>query len=437
MKTAVSSILLVSLLLLSSCTGNTRIHGIDTFDQNKRTRLVFNVSRPPEFRTYQLGPPHQLLIDLHDGALANGFEIPRLDDPVIRNIRFNHTHKGFLQIALDLKRPLYCNIYALKASVRHGHRLVVDLFKESLFHANRCMPHSIMGSHPVQIMIDPGHGNSDTGMRDRTGKLLEKNITLAIGRSLQAILNATPGIKALLTHEDHLPTKLSMSERVRIAEQHEAHMLVSLHTDSHHDRDVHGVSVYAPDPERETSPGTPVSTHGNRVGEHPAPADKTAGGPSEEEQNASVQLGETVLSFLSQVARVHNHELQTSRRPVLKSKKVPSVLVAVGHISNPMEAARLNSAAYRKELVQALGQALVEFAYLQLAPTDALIAIRRYRESNPTIYKIKPGDTLSRIAARFDLDTEVLMHYNDLGSPLIRAGDTLVIPAFLNNTVSQ
>lgn len=43
-------------------------------------------------------------------------------------------------------------------------------------------------------------------------------------------------------------------------------------------------------------------------------------------------------------------------------------------------------------------------------------------------YRVQPGDTLSHIAMRHQTTTRQLMHINDLPSPRIRAGKTLIVP---------
>ena len=52
----------------------------------------------------------------------------------------------------------------------------------------------------VTVMIDPGHGGEDPGAIGPTG-LREKDVVLAIGRMLKERLDATPGVRALMTRD--------------------------------------------------------------------------------------------------------------------------------------------------------------------------------------------------------------------------------------------
>ena len=64
----------------------------------------------------------------------------------------------------------------------------------------------------------------------------------------------------------------------------------------------------------------------------------------------SLDLGGRVLKELGRMAQLHNRTVEQAGFVVLKSPDVPSILVETGFISNPEEAAALNSPAYRQKL---------------------------------------------------------------------------------------
>jgi membrane-bound lytic murein transglycosylase D len=70
---------------------------------------------------------------------------------------------------------------------------------------------------------------------------------------------------------------------------------------------------------------------------------------------------------------------------------------------------------------------------------DQAIAVAQTLPDSPRTqwhrYTILPGDSLIRIAKRFDLEVAVLRAANDIKGSFIRAGDTLMIPTGGESTV--
>lgn len=87
-------------------------------------------------------------------------------------------------------------------------------------------------------MIDPGHGGDDQGATFG-GKLVEKDITLALGRRLKSELHVR-GIPARLLRDSDVT--LSLEQRAENANEQHAAVYVSLHAGM----PGQGVRVYAP-----------------------------------------------------------------------------------------------------------------------------------------------------------------------------------------------
>jgi N-acetylmuramoyl-L-alanine amidase len=79
------------------------------------------------------------------------------------------------------------------------------------------------------IVIDPGHGGSNTGTRSVADGRLEKQFTLDWARRLAELL-ATNGWQVFLTRSNDVD--VSLAERTAIAEQHKADLFLSLHFNS-------------------------------------------------------------------------------------------------------------------------------------------------------------------------------------------------------------
>lgn len=90
----------------------------------------------------------------------------------------------------------------------------------------------------VVVAIDAGHGGQDPGAIGPSG-LKEKNVTIAIARRLQAMLDADPQFKPVLTRNgDYF---ISVMGRSDVARKQGANVLVSIHADAAPNRSASGL----------------------------------------------------------------------------------------------------------------------------------------------------------------------------------------------------
>jgi N-acetylmuramoyl-L-alanine amidase len=112
----------------------------------------------------------------------------------------------------------------------------------------------------------------------------------------------------------------------------------------------------------------------------------------------------------------------------LKSPDVPSILVETAFISNPAEEAKLKSESHRENLANAILSGIRIYFYSN-PPPDTQIAMNLKRSPTPQVdYVISRGDTLSEIAARYNVSVTALKTANNLSSNTVRVGQTLRIP---------
>ena len=79
----------------------------------------------------------------------------------------------------------------------------------------------------ILVVLDPGHGGKDDGCA--RGKVREKDVNLAIALEVQKRLE-TLGYQVLMTRDTD--QALSLGERVRVAEEAQADIYVSIHQNS-------------------------------------------------------------------------------------------------------------------------------------------------------------------------------------------------------------
>jgi len=141
----------------------------------------------------------------------------------------------------------------------------------------------------------------------------------------------------------------------------------------------------------------------------------------------SDKVGRYVLREMGSVAHLHKKNLEKAGFVVLKSPSIPSILIETGFISNPGEEKKLKTAAYRRKLAQAIGRGVVTY-FNQYPPPDSYVA-KRQQYKNIKQHTVARGDTLSKIANRYQVSMVSLMSANALSrADVIRTGQKIRIP---------
>lgn len=98
------------------------------------------------------------------------------------------------------------------------------------------------------IVLDPGHGGSDTGAVNRSLGLCESAINLKIALACRDRLNQYKGVRVYMTHTgvDNTYGKSSLSRRVSVAGEVGADIFISLHINSASNKTANGCEVFVP-----------------------------------------------------------------------------------------------------------------------------------------------------------------------------------------------
>ena len=223
------------------------------------TRLILEAAAPLPHQLTTLKDPPRVVLDL-DGVDLNA-ELTQLPirvqqtDPYISGIRFGRKAPATLRVVIDLRGEVKPQVFALKPVAEFGHRLVLDLYpttpldplmalleEKEATGSRRCAPRG-PGSNThraapparggdrrrITIAIDPGHGGEDPGAVGRRGTC-EKDVVLAISRRLKSMVDAEPGMRAMLTRDDDYFVPLAA--RVQKARRVQADLLISIHADA-------------------------------------------------------------------------------------------------------------------------------------------------------------------------------------------------------------
>ena len=262
------------------------------------------------------------------------------------------------------------------------------------------------------IAIDAGHGGKDVGAIGHN-KVQEKIATLKMAKELKRLIDQQPGMRAILTRDKDV--FIPLHERVKIAKSQDADMFISIHADAFHDHSVRGGSVYV------LSRGGASSVMAKLLAksENASLQDVKLKGRDDDvafalsdltrEANirASRKLAHTVLNEMQKNVKMHKHSVQSAKFAVLKSIDMPSLLIETAFISNPHEARNLMSKTFQTKMAGAIAGGLAKFVEKNAQKP-------RWGESLYVHYKVQRGDTLSQIAANYQVSTKSLKQINNI-----------------------
>ncbi len=352
-----------------------------------RTRIVVMFDQEPKVSTLLLGNPHRLVIDLPETRF--GFDEKSLEARgLVSRVRYGLVGKGRSRLILTLRGPFNVeNLRVLKNENALGYRLVADIvaasdreFAEKLksqkevtgsterteHSAVNAGPSGDSARRPFTVMIDPGHGGIDSGAESLNG-IKEKNLTLAFGKELRERLSREPGIKVLMTRDDD--TFLRLSERVRLARQHDADLFISIHADTINQRDIRGATVYTISDKASDAVARAMAERENRSenlggalpDEQPEVADILLDLTRRETHTFSLSFAEKIIAELQGQVNLINNPHRFAGFQVLRAPDIPSVLIEIGYLSNPDDEKLISNPEWRKKLADRIALAVRAF----------------------------------------------------------------------------
>jgi N-acetylmuramoyl-L-alanine amidase len=353
-----------------------------------RMRVVMQFDREPDPKWFLLRGPHRLVIDLPETNFSvDARELKARG--LITNVRFGNVGEGRSRLILSAKGPFAVErIDVIENEKSAGYRLVADIaaasdraFDEALAEqtqttsstettkkTDRLGQAKAHTDKRFTIVIDPGHGGIDGGAEGVNGTV-EKSITLAFAFELKKKLEKTGPYAVFLTREKD--EFLRLDERVRIARQHEANLLISIHADTIRLKGIRGATVYTVSDRASDAEAAALAVRENL-------ADQLAGVEIEEENHEvadilvdlirrethafSMRFARSLIDELSAAVELINNPHRFAGFKVLKAPDVPSVLVELGYLSNPKDEAQLRDPEWRDKTADRISAAVALFA---------------------------------------------------------------------------
>ncbi len=286
-------------------------------------------------------------------------------DPLVRDVKL-----GQQEIRLVLAKDVEAEDYILQDPFR----LVFDVYRKTpATSAPTLDPTPPTRSSGVRtIVIDPGHGGSDTGAIGLSGTQ-EKDLTLTLARALRARLMERMPVRVVLTRNED--AELPLETRTALANQQKADLFISLHLNSVQSPTANGAETYFSSLEASDEYAAQAAETENLVAAAGDDGDALYDlqlilwDLAQSQYLAqSQQFAKLVQDELNDALGLNNRGVKQAPFRVLIGASMPAVLVECGFLSNPEEEQALLDPAYRSQLINALVRAVMRYRAAVMGP---------------------------------------------------------------------
>jgi N-acetylmuramoyl-L-alanine amidase len=343
---------------------------LDVVHLQGMTTVVLQFSEAPRYKIKR--GPGTVEVQMMGDRLAPPVQRERVQDPFVQDVTIT-PELVHLQLAQGLDVASY--------TLENPFRIVFDVHQPSAVSTPTApRPGIPSGALPGihTIVVDPGHGGTETGAIGPSG-VAEKDLTLLLARDLAARLTSQLGVRVVLTRNED--ANLPLDTRAAIANQNKADLFISLHLNSALGSGAHGAETYFLSAEASDARAARAAEAENAP--EAAPPGATSGDTKEEVKDLQLILWDLAQTrhlaesqrFATLIQGELNETLQLRDRGVkqapfrvLNGAEMPAVLVEFGFLSNPDEEKKLQDPAYRGELVEALTRAVGRYKALVETP---------------------------------------------------------------------
>jgi N-acetylmuramoyl-L-alanine amidase len=332
------------------------------------TRVVISLTDQIEFTQKRLSNPDRLYFDLRQSRINK--EIKKnisVSNEMLRAVRAGQFDRSTVRVVLDLEKITDYKIVTLEDPVR----IIIDIYGKVTF------------SEKKRIVIDAGHGGHDPGAVG-LNKLYEKDVVLDIALKLRELLQKNPNYEIFLTRDKDV--FIPLEQRTAIANSKNADLFVSIHANASPNRAAKGIETYmlnwTNDEEamkvaaRENAISLKKMRQMNKKKMDILDIIKSDLS-RENKRDESIKLAHYLQkNLVSDLHRDYNHIVDLGVKQalfyVLFGAKMPSVLVEVSFISNPLEEKLLSKDDYRGDLARSLSAGITK--YMSKAPEGQTVA---------------------------------------------------------------
>lgn len=339
--------------------------------------LRLTLSRAVQFRTYIVGDPVRLIVDMRGVALdpAEAQELFGADK--VSGIRWGRYRRGWSRMVIELPGPYRIETSALRTTTPQP-ELHVAL--KPVSDKDFAPPPSATAAlrdlpDPAQtdqmppddefvVVLDPGHGGFDPGA-EAEGQT-EANLVLTFALELRKALQDR-GVTVQMTRQDDSFVRLE--QRMTAARDARADLFMSLHADTLPEGQAAGATVYIWNPQSDARAAQQLVSRHDRddlirgldlTGHDDALTETLMDFARTDTQPRSENFAKWLTSRMALMGiGLHGRPVQGAAFSVLKSPDMPSVLLELGFMSDENDRANLLNPLWRQRMVSVLCEAIM------------------------------------------------------------------------------
>ena len=276
------------------------------------------------------------------------------------SVTFDEVTKPIKGVALTIQynpQKIVCNYEAFDAINTHK-GVIFSFHNKDLLQTLKLKTDSLLqcayasSSKKPCIILDYGHGGSDTGKVSCFGNVKEKDITLAVGQKVGKILQQRGyEVLATRTKDDFVP----LDERTNFANKKNADVFISIHANSAAKSDVQGIETYWMNYDLFKSCMSLTDAH----------VAETLKALKHRYSIASQSLAKCIHEHaLKETQKEHaviDRKVRQSVAQVLLGTTIPAVIIEMGYLSNPYETKLLTNHNYQHKIAQGIAAGIIAF----------------------------------------------------------------------------
>ena len=220
------------------------------------------------------------------------------------------------------------------------------------------------------VVIDAGHGGHDPGAISPHGGQLEKDVTLAIAKSVRDKMLKSGRVRVALTRDTD--NFIVLQDRFQLARKLRADLFISIHADSAESPEATGGTVYTLSEVASDREAQRLAARENKAniinGVNLGGADANVSSilidlTQRETMNVSADFAKLLLREAAPNMRIRGNSHRFASFIVLKAPDTPSLLFETGYLSNEADATFLASQSGQGNVARVLANAIqVHFA---------------------------------------------------------------------------
>lgn len=347
-----------------------QINNIRYWSTSDYTRVAIDLDDQVSFKEHLLkkdpdiNKPKRLYIDIFQSRLGSDLQDPiPIMDGLLRYVRAGQYREDTVRVVLDIESLKEYKVFYLL----NPFRIVIDVIGahgKNEKDPGRPSLTQQLGLGVRRIVLDAGHGGKDCGAIGVNG-LKEKDVVLEVAKKVKQKIGKQLSCEVILTRDEDI--FLPLEERTAIANTRECDLFISIHANAAPNKEARGIETYFLN----------LATDENAMQVAARENATSAKNISDLQKilndlmlnckiNESCRLAEDIQSLLAgrlskKYGGVNNLGVKQAPFFVLIGAQMPSVLVEISFLSNPLEAGRLKDEGYLDHIAEHLADGIHKY----------------------------------------------------------------------------